>query len=111
MGIVIILRVNPIMKVKREKNLVVVVTDSTATQLPDGPYLVHSLTGETFPVSKIFHDDHLAFIGGAITSKENMNVFDWMHREVSSSNTPLFAAPFILLVGPDSGPIKARLPT
>ena len=83
---VIILRVGSIRKVKNETsgNVIVVVTDFTSTQLPDGPYMVQSLTGKTFPVSKLFKDTYHAFIGGAVMPNEKSNSFHWTQGEVSS---------------------------
>lgn len=91
-----------------DPGVIAVVTDATFEQLPDGPYMVQTLTGETFPVSRMFEDNFQAFIGGTIAKpKHTTKSFKWMRVEVSFQNSISLCTSFTLSIGPYSSSIQA----
>lgn len=65
-------------------DLITIVTQSVTVQIPEGPYVVQTMTGQIFAVSKLFEDSCQAFIGGSLRPCSPSGFFEWMHDEVSS---------------------------
>lgn len=80
--IAIILRssITPTVEFEREASVYI---EWTATDLPDGPYVVYSSTGDIFPVCRLFEDKYHAFIGGSVGYDSITKSFDWLNIEVS----------------------------
>lgn len=64
-------------------DVVTTLTQSTAVHIPDGPYILQTMTGQIFEVSKLLKDNYQAFIGGSFRPDSSSVFFEWIHEEVS----------------------------
>lgn len=59
-----------------------VLIELPGTDLPNGPYVVQTSTGDIFAVSKLFEDRCEAFIGGSVRPSLHDDCFEWLNIEV-----------------------------
>lgn len=69
--------------IELDMDVVTILTQSAAVCIPDGPYILQTMTGQVFAVSKLFEDKYQAFIGGSFRPDSSSVFFEWMHGEVS----------------------------
>lgn len=84
----IILQVPRKLVIELEKDVITIVTQPTSGQIPDGPYIMQTTTGQIFAVSRLFDDNFQAFIGGSLEFDSLSGSFEWMHEEVGLTVHP-----------------------
>lgn len=63
-------------------NVASIFTEVSDTELPNGPYVIETVNGDVFAVSRLFDDRYEAFIGGAVRPGPQDRSFEFLKIEV-----------------------------
>ncbi|KAL9124029.1 MAG: hypothetical protein Q9217_006597 [Psora testacea] len=79
---IVILRVSKAVSVNFVSDVASILTEISATELPNGPYTARPATGEVFALSRLFDDRYEAFIGGSVRPSLQNHSFEWLEIEL-----------------------------
>ena len=74
------------MPVNISGSVVLMLAETSGNSLPNGPYVVETVSGDVFPVFRLFDDTHDAFIGGSVKPSIGDRPFEWLKIEVCGIN-------------------------